>query len=76
MSREVSAVSLDIAAIVRETIDDMGVTRAGVARAAGIPRTTFYRRLNGSTPFYLHELFTVSRILGMQASDLVERAGH
>jgi len=48
-------------------------TRAWVARNAGIPATTFGRKLNGDTSFTVRELARIAQVLGIKESDLLPR---
>lgn len=59
---------------IRERIADHGLTQASTARALGIGRQTFSRKLNGHVDFSLSELTRLAEILGTTVADLMCRA--
>lgn len=48
-----------------------GTTKNAVARAAGIPATTFDRKVNGKSDFTLRELGQVAEALGLTLADIL-----
>ena len=59
---------------IRERSADHGLTQASIARALGIGRQTFSRKLNGHVDFSLSELTRLAEILGTTVADLMCRA--
>ena len=59
---------------IRERIAENGLTQATAARALGIGRQTFSRKLNGHVDFSLSELTRLAEILGTTVADLMCRA--
>ncbi|MFC2777562.1 MAG: helix-turn-helix transcriptional regulator [Pauljensenia sp.] len=59
---------------IREHIADHGLTQAATARALGIGRQTFSRKLNGHGDFSVSELTRLAEILGTTVADLMCRA--
>lgn len=59
---------------IRERVADHGLTQAAVARALGIGRQTFSRKLNGHGDFSVSELTRLAEILGTTVADLMQRA--
>lgn len=48
-----------------------GTTKNAVAKAAGIPATTFDRKINGVNDFTLAELGAVAEALGLTLADIL-----
>lgn len=48
-----------------------GTTKNAVAKAAGIPATTFDRKVNGKNDFTLRELGAVAEALGLELADIL-----
>ena len=61
---------------IRERVADHGLTQASTARALGIGRQTFSRKLNGHADFSVSELTRLAEILGTTVADLMRRADH
>lgn len=59
---------------IRERVAENGLTQATAARALGIGRQTFSRKLNGHVDFSLSELTRLAEILGTTVADLMCRA--
>nr|DAS15995.1 MAG TPA: Helix-turn-helix XRE-family like protein [Caudoviricetes sp.] len=59
---------------IRERVADHGLTQAAAARALGIGRQTFSRKLNGHGDFSVSELTRLAEILGTTVADLMQRA--
>lgn len=59
---------------IRERAADHGLTQAAAARALGIGRQTFSRKLNGHGDFSVSELTRLAEILGTTVADLMQRA--
>lgn len=59
---------------IRERVADHGLTQASTARALGISRQTFSRKLNGHADFSVSELTRLAEILGTTVADLMCRA--
>lgn len=59
---------------IRECVADHGLTQAAAARALGIGRQTFSRKLNGHGDFSVSELTRLAEILGTTVADLMQRA--
>lgn len=57
-----------------EALDASGLTKAEVARRAGIPRTTLTQVLDGKRPLYMRQVFAIAEGLKMPAADLVRAA--
>ena len=51
-----------------------GRSKASVAAAAGIPRTTFQRKLDGYTEFSFGELLRIASVLGVPPATFVPSA--
>lgn len=64
------------AAAVRAELAKRKINGKQLAEALAWPRTTTWRRLNGSVPFSLDELLTVADYLGIPVTELLpsERA--
>lgn len=52
-------------------IAELGTNRNAVARRAGIPLTTFNRKLGGHTDFTLRELGQIAKALDRQLADIL-----
>ena len=61
----------DIADKVAAAILRSGRSKASVARDAGIPNTTFGRKLDGHVEFTFSELLRLAEVLGVAPSSLV-----
>lgn len=61
------------AAAVAEAIRAARETPNSIALATGIPRTTLNRRLMGASPFNVSELDAIARVLGIDASDFLQK---
>lgn len=59
---------------IRERVAENGLTQASTARALGIGRQTFSRKLNGHGDFSVSELTRLAEILGTTVADLMQRA--
>lgn len=59
---------------IRERIVERGLTQAAVARAIGIGRQTFSRKINGRGDFSVPELTRLADFLGTTIVDLMQRA--
>lgn len=59
---------------IRERITEKGLTQAAAARALGIGRQTFSRKLNGHNDFSVSELKRLAEILCTTVVDLIQRA--
>ena len=59
---------------IRERVAENGLTQAAAARALGIGRQTFSRKLNGHGDFSVSELTRLAEILGTTVADLMCRA--
>lgn len=64
----------EIADKVAAAILRSGRSQTSVAAAAGIPLTTFNRKLNGHTEFGIGELIRIARALGINPSELMPAA--
>lgn len=60
---------------IRERAAEKGLTQAAVARAIGIGRQTFSRKINGRGDFSVSELTRLADLLGTTIVDLMQRAG-
>lgn len=60
---------------IRERIAEKGLTQAAAARAIGIGRQTFSRKLNGRGDFSVSELARLAKVLGTTIVDLMQRTG-
>ena len=56
--------------LIRDAIKAAGRSQRWTAEAAGIPHTTFQRKLDGHTDFYLGEIRRIARALGVTPSVL------
>ena len=63
-----------VAAEVRAELARQSKTYVSLADATGISVDTLRRRLAGLKPFYVEELASVSRFLGLTVDSLIERA--
>jgi DNA-binding helix-turn-helix protein len=59
---------------IRERAAERGLTQAAVARAIGIGRQTFSRKINGRGDFSVFELTSLAAFLGTTVVDLMRRA--
>ncbi|WP_264631490.1 helix-turn-helix domain-containing protein [Microbacterium hydrothermale] len=59
---------------VAATILRSGRTKASVASAAGIPHTTFTRKINGHTEFTVGEILRLAEVLDVPPSTLTPSA--
>lgn len=59
---------------IRERAAERGLTQAAVARAIGIGRQTFSRKINGRGNFSVFELTCLADVLGTTVVDLMRRA--
>ena len=50
------------------------LSKRAVAEAAGIPATTFQRKLKGATEFHFSELLRLAEVLGVHPSKLAPSA--
>jgi hypothetical protein len=63
-----------VAAEVRAELARQSKTHTSLADATGISVDTLRRRLAGQKPFYVEELGSVSRFLGLTIDQLIARA--
>lgn len=63
-----------VATIVRQTMEEQGLSVKSLSEKTHIPRTTLARRLAGGSPFTLNELDAIAAQLGQTASDLMAAA--
>ncbi|MCX2746704.1 helix-turn-helix transcriptional regulator [Arthrobacter sp. MI7-26] len=56
---------------IKRLMKEAGKTRNEVARDAGIPRETFYRKLKAPNTFMVCELGDVAEALGVTVSELL-----
>lgn len=49
--------------MLRQHIEDSGITMSHIARRLDISRATIYNKLNGSSEFTASEIYAISRIL-------------
>lgn len=59
---------------IRERMAEKGLTQAVVARALGIGRQAFSRKINGHNDFSVSEMTRLAQILGTTVVDLTLRA--
>lgn len=59
---------------IRERTAKEGLTQAAAARALGIGRQTFSRKINGHSDFSVSELARLADFLGTTVFDLMQRA--
>ena len=59
---------------IRERAAEKGLTQATTARALGIGRQTFSRKINGRNDFSVSELARLAEVLGTTVADLIRRA--
>ena len=59
---------------IRERVAENGLTQAAAARALGIGRQTFSRKLNGHGDFSVSELTRLAELLGTTVADLMQCA--
>ena len=59
---------------IRERVAENGLTQAATARALGIGRQTFSRKVNGHCDFSVSELTRLAELLGTTVADLMQRA--
>lgn len=64
-------VSAEVAGNVRAEIARARLTQAKVATGAGIPLSSFTRRLSGQTPFSVDEVDAIASFLGLPLSTLL-----
>ena len=63
-----------LARVIRGALATAGVQQTEAATKTGIPLGTLRRRLAGGTEFTVHEFFAIADVVGVPASELVERA--
>lgn len=59
---------------IRQSIAEKGLTQAAAARALGIGRQTFSRKLNGRSDFSASELARLAELLGTTVAALMQHA--
>lgn len=64
----------ELSTVIRERIAERGLTQAAAARAIGIGRQTFSRKINGRGDFSVSELTRLADFLGTTIVDLMQRA--
>lgn len=64
-----------LSTVIRERVAEKGLTQAAAARAIGIGRQTFSRKINGRGDFSVSELTRLADFLGTTIVDLMQRAG-
>lgn len=64
----------ELSTVIRERIVERGLTQAAAARAIGIGRQTFSRKINGRGDFSVSELTRLADFLGTTIVDLMQRA--
>lgn len=78
MSDEVAATPTGTESLTNSTIrsrmDEARITQTALAEALGISQPQVSARLTGSVGWRLAELVTVSRVLGVRLTDLVQDA--
>lgn len=65
------AYSRRVAARIRAAIDDKELAYTTIGELAGIPKSTFERRIKGVNPFDTDEIDAVARVLKMTPEELV-----
>jgi transcriptional regulator with XRE-family HTH domain len=73
-ARTASETSREISATVATALKAAGITQRAAAARTGIPVSTLRRRLNGSSPFLVCELYELTELLGTSCSVIVARA--
>lgn len=63
-----------LAKVVRKAIREARLTQSAVYEPIGIPRSTWKRRIAGTSSFTFSELMRVAETIDARASELVERA--
>ena len=64
----------ELSTVIRELAVEKGLTQAAAARAIGIGRQTFSRKINGRGDFSVSELTRLADLLGTTIVDLMQRA--
>ena len=64
-------ITAQVALKVAAAIGRSAYSQRAVAKEAGIPSTTFTRKIGGHTDFTIVELITVARILGLTLEDFL-----
>lgn len=62
------------AEVVRSAIFRAGTTQKAVARAIGMPPTTWTRRITGKRSFQVSELYRIARELGLSPGSFIDEA--
>lgn len=57
--------------LIRNAIKRTGRSQRWTAERAGIPHTTFQRKLDGHTDFYIGEIRRIAHVLGVKPSALM-----
>lgn len=73
--RQISTTAEGVAVMIRETIEASDQhTFTGLVDATGIPRATFYRKIDGNGDFTLGELVRIADYLGTTPGALITQA--
>jgi hypothetical protein len=59
---------------VRRAVKASGIPEYTVAKLAGIPNTTFGRRLDGINPWNVDEIEAVAKAIGVDPNDLIPQS--
>lgn len=65
---------MQVTAIIRRRIGELNVSRAEVARRAGIAPSTFSRVLSDQKPLYLEQLDAVCAVIGLDTGSVLDAA--
>ena len=55
--------------LLKEKIEDSGMTMVAISRKTGIKRETLYNRLNGKGEFNASEMLAIARVLNLDNSE-------
>jgi hypothetical protein len=59
---------------VRDAVKDSDLTEHKIATLAGIPKTTFGRRLDGVNPWDVAQIEAVARVIGVDPNELIPQS--
>ena len=58
--------------LLKNIIDDSGMTMVAISQKTGILRETLYNRLNGKGEFTASEIVSLSKVLNLSSADRAE----
>lgn len=74
MPNELTTRSERVAEEVRAEMARQEITVNALSEKSGVPISTLRRSVKGKRPFTINELFVITRLLGISATELIQRA--